>query len=85
MKICHIIERVRVKNIEKTILLVDISKAFESIHRGKIKELFREYGRLRETITTIMMLSKIRKQWFSHLRETPNSSKFLHEFYKEIL
>ena len=37
MTIRRIVEGVRAKNLETTISFVDISKAFDSLHRGKMK------------------------------------------------
>ena len=46
------------KNLEATLLFVDISKAFVLIHRGKIEIILLAYGLPRETITAKMMLYK---------------------------
>ena len=46
------------KNLEATLLFGDFSKAFDSIHRGKMKQILLAYGLLRETVTTIMTLYK---------------------------
>ena len=48
-------------NCEATLLLVDFSKAFDSIHRGKMEQILLEYGLSKETITAIMMLYKTMK------------------------
>ena len=40
------------------ILIVDFSKAFDSIHRGKMKQIFLVYGLPKETNTAIMVLYK---------------------------
>ena len=52
----RIIEGVKANNLEAVILFVDFSKAFDSIHRGKIAEILQAYGIPNETITAIMML-----------------------------
>ena len=52
----RIIEGVNANNLEAIILFVDFSKAFDSIHRGKIAEILQAYGIPNETITAIMML-----------------------------
>ena len=46
----------KANNLEAVILFVDFSKAFDSIHRGKIAEILQAYGIPNETITAIMML-----------------------------
>ena len=58
MTICRIIESVRAKNLEATILFVDFYKAFDSIHRGKMEQILLAYGLPKETVTAIMMLYK---------------------------
>ena len=49
------------KNPEATLLFVDFSKALDSIHRGKIEQILLAYGLPKETVTAIMMLSKLDK------------------------
>ena len=49
---------VRVKTFEAAILFVDFSKAFDSIHRGKMKQILLAYGLPKESVATIMMLYK---------------------------
>ena len=39
LTIRRILESVRAKNLEVTILFVDFTKAFESIHRGKMEQI----------------------------------------------
>ena len=39
LTICRIQEGVHVENLEVTILFVDFSKAFDSIHRGKMEQI----------------------------------------------
>ena len=46
------------KNLEATILFVDFSEAFDSIHRGKMEQILFAYGLHKETVTAIMMLYK---------------------------
>ena len=50
-----ILEGVCAKNLEATILFVDFSKAFDSIHRGKMEQILLTYGQLKETVAAIMM------------------------------
>ena len=52
------LEGVRVKNLEKTILIVDFTKAFDSIYRGKMEQILFAYGLPKESVTAIMMLCR---------------------------
>ena len=54
----RILEGVRAKNLEATLLFVDFSQAFDSIHRGNKEQILLAYGFLKETITAIMMFYK---------------------------
>ena len=56
LTIRRILESVRAKNLETTILFVDFSKAFDFIHRGKMEQIILAYGLPKETVTVIMML-----------------------------
>ena len=56
LTICQILEGVRAKNLRATILFLDFTKAFDSIHRAKMEQIQLAYGLLRETIAVIMML-----------------------------
>ena len=58
MTIRRIIEGMRAKILEATILFVDFSNAFESIHKGKKEEILLAYGLSKETVAAIMMLYK---------------------------
>ena len=58
LTIRQIQEGVRAKNLEATILFVDFSKAFNSIHRGKMEQILLAYGLPKETVAAIMMLCK---------------------------
>ncbi len=42
---------VHVKNFVATLLFVDFSKAFDSIHRGKMEQILLANGLPKETIT----------------------------------
>ena len=46
------------KNPEATLLFVDFSKAFDSIHRRKMEQILFVYGLPKEIIAAIMMLYK---------------------------
>ena len=56
MTIRRIIEGVRAKNLQATILFVDFTKAFDSIHREKMEQILLAFGLLKETVAAIMML-----------------------------
>ena len=59
--ICRILEDVRTKNLEATLLFVDFSKAFDSIHWAKMVQILLANGLPGETIAAIMMLYKTQK------------------------
>ena len=44
------------KTIQATILFVDFTKAFDSIHRGKMEQILLAYSLLKETVAAIMIL-----------------------------
>ena len=44
------------KNLQATLLFVDFTKAFDSIHRGKMEQILLAYGRPKETVAVIMIL-----------------------------
>ena len=46
------------KNLGATILFVDYSKDFDSIHKRKMDQILLAYGLLKETVAAIMMLYK---------------------------
>ena len=54
----RIVEDIRVKNFDTTILFVDFSKAFDFIHWGKMEQILLAYGLSKETVAAIMMLCK---------------------------
>ena len=43
-------------NIQATLLFVDFTKAFDSIHRGKMEQILLAYGLLKETVAAITIL-----------------------------
>ena len=61
LTIRRILEGVRAKNLQATILFVDFTKAFDSIHRGKIEQILLAYGLPKETVTAIMILYRYTK------------------------
>ena len=56
LTIQRILEGVYVKNLLAAISFVDFTKAFDSIHRGKVEQILLAYGLPKETVTAIMML-----------------------------
>ena len=58
LTIHQILEGVRTKDLEATILFVNFSEAFDSIHRGKMEQILLTYGLSKETVAAIMMLYK---------------------------
>ena len=55
LTICRILG-VRAKNLQATILFVDFTKSFDSIHRGKMEQILLAYGLPKETVAAIMIL-----------------------------
>ena len=56
LTIRRILEGVPTKNLEATILFVDFSNAFDSIHRWKMEQILLAYGLPKETVAAIMIL-----------------------------
>ena len=56
LTIRRIVEGVRAKNLQATLLIVDFTKAFDSIHRGKMEQILRAYELPKETVAAIMIL-----------------------------
>ena len=54
--ICRILEGVRAKNLQATLQFVDFTKAFDSIHRGKMEQILLAYGLPKETVAAVMIL-----------------------------
>ena len=52
----RILEGVRAKNLQVTILFVDFIKAFDSILRGKMEQIQLAYGIPKETVAAITIL-----------------------------
>ena len=52
----RILEGVRAKNMQATLLYVDFTKAFDSIHRGKMEQILLAYGLPKETVAAITIL-----------------------------
>ena len=58
LTICRILEGARAKNLQATLLFVDFTKAFDSIHRGKMEQILLAYGLPKETVAAITILYK---------------------------
>ena len=58
LTICRILEGVRAKNLQVTLLFVDFTKAFDSIHRGKMEQILVAYSLPKETVAAITILYK---------------------------
>ena len=56
MTIRRIPEGVRAKDLQATLLFVDLTKAFDSIHRGKMEQILLAYGLPNETVAAITIL-----------------------------
>ncbi len=56
LTIRRILEGVRGKNLQATLLFVDFTKAFDSIHRGKMEQILLAYGLPEETVAAITIL-----------------------------
>ena len=56
LTIRRILEGVRAKNQEVTLLFVDFSQPFDSILRGEMEQILLAYGLPKETVAAIMML-----------------------------
>ena len=56
LTIRRILEGVRAKNIQATLIFVDFTKAFDSIHRGKMEQILLAYGIPKETVAAITIL-----------------------------
>ena len=56
LNIRRILEDLRAKNQDATILFVDFTKAFDSILKGKMEQILFAYGLPKETVAAKMML-----------------------------
>ena len=52
----QILTKVRAKNLRVTLIFVDFTKAFDSIHRGKMEQILLAYGIPKETVAAITIL-----------------------------
>ena len=56
LTIRRILEGVRAKNLQVTLIFVEFTKAFDSIHRGKMEQILLAYGIPKETVAAITIL-----------------------------
>ena len=56
LTICRILEGVRAKNLQATILFVNFTKVFDSIYREQMEQILLAYGLPKETVVAIMIL-----------------------------
>ena len=56
MTIRSILEGVKAKNLQTTLQFVNFTKAFDSIHRGKMEQILLAYGLQDKTVAAIMIL-----------------------------
>ena len=56
LTIRRILEGVRAKNLRATLLFVNFSKAFDSIHRGKMEQILLAYDLPKEIVAAITIL-----------------------------
>ena len=56
LTINRILEGARAKNLQVTILYVDFTKAFDSIHRGKMEQNLPPYLLPKETVAAMMII-----------------------------
>ena len=56
LTIRRILEGVRAKNLQATLIFVEFTKAFDSIHRGKMEQILLAYGIPKETAAAITIL-----------------------------
>ena len=58
LTIRKILEAVRAKNLQATLLFVDFTNAFNFIHRGKMEQILLVYGLSKQTLAAITILNK---------------------------
>ena len=56
LTIRRILEGVRAKNLQATLLFVNFTKTFDSCHRGKMEQILLAYGLPKETVAAITIL-----------------------------
>ena len=55
---CLLLEGIHAKNLKVTLLFVNFSKAFDSIHRGKMEQILIAYSLPKETVAAIIVQYK---------------------------
>ena len=79
-----ILEGIRAKNLQVTILFVDFTKAFDSIHREKMEQILLAHGLPKETVAAITILYRNTKvnvcspDWDRILRHCSRSTARAH-------
>ena len=66
LTIRRILEGVRAKNLQATLIFVDLTKAFDSIYRGKMEQILLADGIPKETVAAITILyrnTKVKVRW----------------------
>ena len=76
-----ILEGVRAKILLATLLFVDFTKAFDSIHRRKMEQILQAYGLPKETVAAITILYRNTKVKVHS--PDGDTSTLLQEYYKE--
>ena len=56
LTICIILEGVRTKNLQATLIFIDFTKALDTIHKGKMEQILLAYGIPKETVAAITIL-----------------------------
>ena len=56
LTIRRILEGVRAKNLQAPLIFVDFTKAFDSLHKGKMEQILLAYGIPKETVAAITIL-----------------------------
>ena len=56
LTICRILEGIRAKHLQATLLFFNFTKAFDFIHKGKMEQILLAYGLPKETVAAIMIL-----------------------------
>ena len=82
LTIRRILEGVQAKNLQATILFVDFTKVFDSIHRGEMEQILLAYGIPKETITAIMILYRNTKVKVRSLDGAHTTSTLLQVYCK---
>ena len=75
LTIRRILEGVRAKNLQATLLFVDFTKAFNSIHRGKMEQILLAYGLPKETVAAITILYRNTKM---KVRSPDGDTEYFH-------